>query len=74
MQTRLDEIHEDYVDTAIAGALLHVHPRTIRRLMMSQELDGLYVARKWLVSVQSIRDFIERKGEPRPWIRRKHTE
>jgi excisionase family DNA binding protein len=46
--------------------MLHMHPRTVRRLLASGELPGTRLGRQWRISVTAIRKLIEAGGDQKP--------
>ncbi len=54
-----------YMDVEAAGARLHIHPESVKRLIRQGKLPALKVGNKWFVE----RDFLEQfalRYDPRP--------
>jgi excisionase family DNA binding protein len=50
----------EYISAEQAAAKLQLHPRTVRRLLTSGELPGRQVGRKWIISTDALKAFIEK--------------
>lgn len=59
------DMENEFLSADEAAEMLHMHPRTIRRLLASGELPGTRLGRQWRISVTSVRTLIEGGGKPR---------
>jgi excisionase family DNA binding protein len=58
------DMENEFLSADEAAELLHMHPRTVRRLLGSGELPGTRLGRQWRISRAAVRVLIE-GGAPR---------
>lgn len=59
-------MEKEFLSADEAAEMLHMHPRTIRRLLGSGELPGTRLGRQWRISAAAVRKLIETGGKRKP--------
>lgn len=53
------DMSEQYLTVDQAAERLQVHPRTVRRLLVSGELPGNRIGRQWRISPSALQSYVE---------------
>ena len=58
------DMEKEFLSADEAAEMLHMHPRTVRRLLASGELPGTRLGRQWRISLAAVRKLIEGGQKP----------
>ena len=58
------DMEKEFLSADEAAEMLHMHPRTVRRLLASGELPGTRLGRQWRISLAAVRRLIEGGQKP----------